>query len=65
MSSANPVECRFCSAPLHVRDLRHRLCSVCDDYAQHIALQSNKALDRIVGELQNGATFRNASRRMH
>lgn len=64
-SSVSPVECRLCNTPLQVADLQHRLCPVCDDYAQHIALQSNRALDRIVGELQNGPMFRNASRRVH
>jgi len=38
---------------------------VCDEYAQHIALHSNKGLERILGELERGVTFVNASRHMH
>jgi len=46
--------------------MHRRLCSICDDYAQHIALQSNQGLERIVGELQNRPVFRDEhSRRGH
>jgi hypothetical protein len=45
--------------------MSRQLCPVCDEYAQHVALQSNKGLDRIVGELQNGAVFRAALRNGH
>jgi hypothetical protein len=45
--------------------MNRQLCPVCDEYAQHVALQSNKGLDRIVGELQNGPVFRAALRNGH
>jgi hypothetical protein len=45
--------------------LSRQLCPVCDEYAQHVALQSNQGLDRVVGELQNGTAFRAASRNGH
>jgi hypothetical protein len=48
-----------------VRDLNRRLCGVCDEYAQHIALYSNKGLERILGELERGAMFVAASRHVH
>jgi hypothetical protein len=56
--------CRLCGAHAPETGDR-RLCVVCDEYTQLVALQSNQALERIVGEVQNGAMFRNASRRMH
>lgn len=66
MASNSPAPgCRLCGAPLGVRELNRRLCAVCDEYAQYVALQSNKALERIVGELQNGPLFVAASRRAH
>jgi hypothetical protein len=45
--------------------MHRQLCPVCDEYAQHLALQSNKRLDKIVGEVQNGHVFRAASRTHH
>ncbi|MCU1245280.1 MAG: hypothetical protein JWN02_1190, partial [Acidobacteria bacterium] len=42
-----------------------RLCAVCDEYAQHMALRSNMALEQTVGELQHGPAFLAASRRTH
>ena len=66
MATSNESEhCRLCGAPIPADELRRSLCSVCDEYAQHVALQSNKGLERIVGELQNGAVFRAASRNGH
>ncbi|MBV9494664.1 MAG: hypothetical protein JOZ54_10495 [Acidobacteria bacterium] len=65
MTTSAPLTCRLCAAPLRVRDLNRRLCGVCDEYAQHIALHSNKGLERILGELERGVTFVNASRHMH
>ena len=57
--------CRLCHSPLRSDETRRRLCSVCDEYAQHVALQSNKGLDKIVSEVQKGGAFVMASRRMH
>ncbi|HYM62704.1 MAG TPA: hypothetical protein VEZ11_17605 [Thermoanaerobaculia bacterium] len=66
MSSSNSHPgCRLCNAPLQNSELHRRLCGVCDEYAQHVALHTNKGLERIVGELQNGQTFRNAIRNFH
>jgi len=48
-----------------VRELNRRLCSVCDEYAQHVALYSNKGLERILGELERGVMFLAASRHAH
>jgi hypothetical protein len=42
-----------------------RLCAVCDEYAQHVALHRNERIERVVGELQNGALFMAASRNAH
>ncbi|HEX3110514.1 MAG TPA: hypothetical protein VHU41_15575 [Thermoanaerobaculia bacterium] len=42
-----------------------QLCAVCDEYAQHVALRSDRQFDRIVGELQNGPMFLSASRNAH
>jgi len=57
--------CRLCGSRVPDADLNRQLCPVCDEYAQHVALQSNKGLDRIVGELQNGPVFRAALRNGH
>jgi hypothetical protein len=66
MATSNESEhCRLCGARIPADELRRSLCSVCDEYAQHVALQSNKGLERIVGELQTGAAFRAASRNGH
>ncbi len=64
-SDLSAPSCRLCHAPLHESELSRQLCGVCDEYAQHLALQSNKRLDRVVGELQNGAAFVAASRHGH
>jgi len=60
----NP-NCRLCHAPLRQNESNRRLCAVCDEYAQHMALRSNMALEQTVGELQHGPTFLAASRRTH
>ena len=65
MPTSSTDSCRLCGAPIDARDARRQLCSICDDYAQHVALQSNKGLDRIVGELQNQPLFREPARRGH
>lgn len=57
--------CRLCGSRVPDSVLNRQLCPVCDEYAQHVALQSNKGLDRIVGELQNGPVFRAALRNGH
>ena len=63
-SNDSKLKCRLCSAPLRESD-RRMLCGVCDEYAQHVALQSNRHLDRVVGELQNGPVFVAASKNVH
>lgn len=65
MINRSENHCRLCGARVEEQQLRRNLCPVCDEYAQHVALQSNKAMERIVGELQNGAVFRAASRNGH
>ncbi len=66
MSTSNESSsCRLCGAPIPAAELRRSLCSVCDEYAQHVALHSNKGLERIVGELQNGTAFRAALKNGH
>jgi hypothetical protein len=45
--------------------MRRNLCPICDEYAQHVALQTNLGLDRLLGALQNGPIFRAASRDNH
>ncbi|HET7711729.1 MAG TPA: hypothetical protein VFL80_07340 [Thermoanaerobaculia bacterium] len=60
-----PHVCRLCRAPIHGADNNRWLCEVCDEYAQHLALQSNKGLERIVGELEHGPVFMAASRNAH
>ncbi len=57
--------CRLCGSLVPVREMRRQLCPVCDEYAQHVALQTNLGLDRVVGELQNGPVFRAASKESH
>ena len=56
--------CRLCSAPLSDEGKRG-LCAVCDEYAQHVALQSNERFERVVGALPNAAAFVRASKRKH
>jgi hypothetical protein len=63
--SEPPITCRLCDTPLQGHERGRNLCAVCDEYAQHVALHSNKELERIVGDLQNGPIFRNASRNRH
>ena len=65
MPSTSTDSCRLCGAPIDAREARRRLCTICDDYAQHVALHSNKGLERIVGELQNQPLFREPARRGH
>jgi hypothetical protein len=66
MASDQPdPSCRLCGAPLHESELSRQLCGICDEYAQHMALQSNKHLERVVVELQNGHAFVLASRHGH
>lgn len=65
MTACVESNCRLCGTPVPIHELRRQLCPVCDEYAQHLALQSNKRLDRVVGEVQNGAMFRAASRTQH
>jgi Zn finger protein HypA/HybF involved in hydrogenase expression len=65
MTNRSQNHCRLCGAHVEEQQLRRNLCPVCDEYAQHVALQSNKAMERIVGELQNGPVFRAASRNGH
>jgi len=67
LSMINRAEnrCRLCGAPVGEQELRRSLCSICDEYAQHVALQSNKGLELIVGELQNGPVFRAVSKNGH
>jgi hypothetical protein len=64
-TSNEPSNCRLCGARVPADQLRRSLCPVCDEYAQHMALQSNQRPERIVGDLQNGALFRAASRNGH
>ena len=65
MTNRADNHCRLCGAHVEEHELRRSLCSVCDEYAQHMALQSNKGLEHIVGELQNGPVFRAASKNGH
>ena len=57
--------CRLCETVVPVREMRRQLCPICDEYAQHVALQTNRGIERVVGELQNVAIFRAASRESH
>jgi hypothetical protein len=45
--------------------MRRGLCPICDEYAQHVALQTNRGLDSVLGQLQNGPVFRAASKESH
>ncbi|HKB80822.1 MAG TPA: hypothetical protein VKH35_14000 [Thermoanaerobaculia bacterium] len=65
MGHLNETRCRLCGAIVLLRDLHRSLCPVCDEWAQHIALQTNRGLETVVGDLQNGAVFRAASRESH
>ena len=57
--------CRLCGSIVQVREMRRGLCPICDEYAQHVALQTNKGLDAVLGALQNGPLFRAASKDNH
>jgi hypothetical protein len=65
MASENSASCRLCDAPLRSNETSRRLCAVCDEYAQHVALHRNERIERVVGELQNASLFVAASRRAH
>jgi hypothetical protein len=65
MTNGADNHCRLCGVRVEENELRRGLCSVCDEYAQHVALQSNRGLERVVGELQNGPVFRAALRNGH
>ena len=60
-----PEHCRLCSAPLSEDDAKRGLCAVCDEYAQHVALQSNERFERVLGALPNAAAFVRASKSKH
>jgi len=57
--------CRLCGSIVPIREMHRHLCPVCDEYAQHVALATNKGLENVLGELQNGPVFRAASRVDH
>lgn len=61
----NAAACRLCHAPLRTAEMSRRLCVVCDEYAQHVALQSNQRLEKVVGELEHEPIFVAASRNVH
>jgi hypothetical protein len=65
MTNRAENHCRLCGARVDEGQLRRSLCPVCDEYTQHVALQSNKGLDGIVGEVQNAPVFRAASKNGH
>ena len=65
MSNWAQNHCRLCGARVDESQLRRSLCPVCDEYAQHVALQSNKGLENIMGDLQNGPMFCAASKNGH
>ncbi len=65
MSHLLESPCRLCGSVVPVCELRRDLCPVCDEYAQHCALQTNQGLERILGELQNAPLFRAASKDSH
>jgi hypothetical protein len=65
MSGRVESPCRLCGSLVPVHELRRHLCPVCDEYAQLVALQTNRGLDRVLDELQNGPLFRAASRGSH
>jgi len=64
-SNDQNLKCRLCNAPLRESESNRLLCGVCDEYAQHVALQANRHLDRVVGELQHGPMFLAASKNAH
>ena len=57
--------CRLCGSLVPLRHMRRELCPVCDEYAQHVALQTNKGLERVLNEVVNGPVFRAASKGSH
>jgi hypothetical protein len=66
MPTDSPLpQCRLCHAPLGVNEQARQLCVVCDEYAQQVAIRSDRQFDRVVGELQNGPMFLSASRNLH
>jgi hypothetical protein len=65
MSVRSDSHCRLCGFAVPIHELRRRLCPVCDEYTQHLALQTNKGFEKIVGEVMNGQLFRAASRTAH
>ena len=66
MPTDSPLHlCRLCRAPLGVNEQDRQLCAVCDEYAQQVAIRSDRQFDRIVGELQTGTLFLTASRNAH
>ena len=65
MAQRNESPCRLCGSLVPLNQMHRFLCPVCDEYAQHMALQTNQGLEKIVGDLQNGPVFRAASKQMH
>jgi hypothetical protein len=65
MAQRPELPCRLCGSLVQVRDMHRELCPVCDEYAQHVALQTNRGLDTVLGQLQNGPVFRAASKDNH
>jgi len=57
--------CRLCGSIVPLAELRRHLCPICDEYAQHLALQTNQGLERIMGDIQSTPIFRAASRQEH
>ena len=56
-TSNEPMNCRLCGARLPADELCRSLCPVCDEYAQHVALQSDDIV-RTVETLQScGVSF--------
>jgi len=57
--------CRLCNAPLQVLDSHRQLCSVCDDYVQHLALRGNQRFEQTLTALRDAVMFKQASKQAH
>jgi predicted ATP-grasp superfamily ATP-dependent carboligase len=65
MAQSTESPCRLCGNLVPIREMHRHLCPICDEYVQHLALQTNRGIDGLLGDLQNGPIFRAASKENH
>jgi hypothetical protein len=58
-AEADRVEsgCRLCNSPLHSFELRRRLCTICEGYAEQLGVRDEAEFEKVVLELMSTDPF--------